>query len=101
MHFAKVDFILIFLLMAKKEFGTRASVRVYSWFEDYKYRTSLTPKGDGTHWVHVGKEIREAIGKGDGDTIHVKFVRDIDSRDPKMPDDLKWLLDNEPETKGF
>ncbi|MBN1821694.1 MAG: DUF1905 domain-containing protein [Prolixibacteraceae bacterium] len=84
----------------KTEFGTNGPVRVYIWFENFKYRTSLAPKGDGAHWVHVRKEIRDAIGKGDGDTIHVKFILDKDSRDPEMPEDLKWLLENEPEIKS-
>jgi hypothetical protein len=86
---------------SQKEFGTRAAVRVYVWFENYKYRTSMAPKGDGTHWVYVKKEIREAIGKSDGDTVRVKLERDLDSREPLMPDDLKWLLDNEPETRAI
>ena len=98
-QFAKGGYYVDVPIDGKKEFGTRGPVRVYVWFDDYKYRTSLAPKGDGTHWVHVRKEIREAIGKGDGDTIHVKLVRDTDSRDPEMPDALLWLLENEPEIK--
>jgi hypothetical protein len=84
---------------SKKEFGSLKPVRIFVWFDGYKYRTSLAPKGDGTHWIHVRKEIRDAIGKGDGDTINVRIELDKDSRDPDMPEDLIWLLENEPETK--
>ncbi|NQU88605.1 MAG: DUF1905 domain-containing protein [Mariniphaga sp.] len=98
-QFAKGGFYVDIPYDGKKEFGTRASVRVYAWFDGYKYRTSLAPKGNDTHWVHVRKEIREAIGKGDGDTILVKLELDMDSRDPEMPEDLLWLLENEPKTK--
>ena len=86
---------------SKKEFGTRWAVRVHAWFDGVHHRTSLAPKGDGTHWLHVRKEIREAIGKSDGDMVHVKIGRDTEPRTPQMPDDLKWLLENEPEIKAF
>jgi hypothetical protein len=92
-------FFVDFPLDGKKEFGTRGSVRVHAWFDGYYYRTSFAPKGDGTHWVHVRKEIRDAIFKTDGDTIHVKIERDFDSRDNPISDDLLWLLENEPELK--
>ena len=82
-----------------EEFGSLRSVRVFAWFDGVKHRTSLAPKGNGTHWIHVGKNICKAIGKVDGDMVHVKIERDVLSRDPKMPDDLKWLLENEPEIK--
>jgi Domain of unknown function (DUF1905)/Bacteriocin-protection, YdeI or OmpD-Associated len=85
---------------SQEEFGTRKAVRVNAWFDGVYHRTSLAPKGDGTHWLHVRKEIREATGKFDGDTIHVKIERDLEPRTPHMPDDMKWLLENEPETKA-
>jgi len=84
----------------KKEFGTRGSVRVKVWFNGFYYRTSLAPKGDGTHWLFVKKEIRDSIGKNDGDMISVKIERDLDPRGSQMPDGLLWLLENEPETKA-
>ena len=83
----------------KKEFGTRGTVRVFAWFDGVEHRTSLAPKGDGMHWLHVRKEIRDAIGKDDGDTIQVKIKLDTKSRNPEMPESLQWLLDNEPEIK--
>lgn len=85
---------------AKKEFGKLTSVRVFVWFDGYYYRTSLTPKGGGLHWLHVRKEIRDAIGKTDGDMVHVKMERDYDPREAPIPDDLLWLLENEPEIKS-
>jgi hypothetical protein len=85
---------------SKKEFGSLKPVRIFVWFDGYKYRTSLAPKGDGTHWIHIRKEIRDAIGKGDGDLIHVRIELDLESRDPDMPEELIWLLENEPETKA-
>jgi len=84
----------------EKELSTRKSVRVFAWFDGHRHRTSLAPKGDGSHWIHVRKEIREAIGKTDGDMVHVRIARDTESRDPVMPEDLKWLLENEPDMKA-
>ena len=81
------------------DLGIRKSVRIFASFDGVEHRTSLAPKGDGTHWIYVRKEIREAINKSDGDTIHIKIELDKKSRQPEMPDDLLWLLENEPDIK--
>ncbi len=45
-----------------KIFGTRKAIRVKATFNGKMYRMSLLPHGNGTHWLHLKKEIRDAIG---------------------------------------
>ena len=83
-----------------KEFGTRKSVRVKASFEGKYYDMSLLPKGGGKHWLHVRKEIRQLIGKEEGDSVVVTIEKDDSPRIVKIPDYLQWLLDNEPVMKS-
>ena len=82
-----------------KEFGTRKAVRVKVSFDGSNYKMSLLPKGGGSHWLHVRKEIRLNIGKDEGDEISVCLEKDDSPRNVNIPEYLQWLLDNEPKMK--
>jgi hypothetical protein len=81
----------------EKEFGTKKQVKVKIWFDGLQVRKSLLPKGNGNHWLSVSMDIRAAIGKGDGDTVSVTVEPDLEPRTVELPEDMKWLLDNEPD----
>ena len=80
-----------------EEFGKRGPIRVKAWFEGALYRMSLLPKGNGNHWLHIKKEIRDKIGKSDGDKVHVVIEYDIEPPAIKVPDYLQWLLEDDQE----
>jgi hypothetical protein len=80
-----------------KIFGTRKAVRVKATIEGKMYRMSLLPHGNGTHWLHLRKEIRDAIGKEEGDTVSICIEKDETPPTIKVPEYLRWLLENEPE----
>lgn len=82
-----------------QEFGTRKQAPVKVWFEDFYERKSLLPKGGGKHWLTVSTTVRNAIGKSDGDIVSVIVEQDTDPRTVELPEDLQWLLDNEPDIK--
>ena len=84
-----------------KEFGTRKAVRVIAEFEDNSYSMSLLPNGKGRHWLHVKKEIRDKIGKEEGDTINVSVEKDNSPKTVEIPDYLQWLLDNDKTVMGY
>ncbi|HKY60972.1 MAG TPA: DUF1905 domain-containing protein [Gemmatimonadota bacterium] len=52
-------------------FGTRGPVAVRAMFDGARYRASIDPAAGGRHVLDVRREIREAIGKDVGDTVHV------------------------------
>lgn len=80
-----------------KIFGTRKAIRVKATFEGKMYRMSLLPHGNGTHWLHLRKEIRDAIGKQEGDTVSILVEKDEAPPKIEIPEYLEWLLENEPE----
>lgn len=79
-----------------KEFGTRKAVRVKATFDGKMYRMSLLPHGNGTHWLHIKKEIRDAIGKTEGDSVNICIEKDEKLPEIKVPEYLQWLLEDDP-----
>lgn len=84
---------------AEEAFGTKKQVKVKVWFDGYPERKSLLPKGGGKHWLTVGGHVCQAIGKGDGDKVAVVVEFDDEPRIVTLPEELEWLLDNEPEIR--
>jgi len=80
-----------------KIFGTRKAIRVKATFDGKMYRMSLLPHGNCTHWLHLRKEIRDAIGKEEGDTVSIVIEKDENPPKIEIPEYLEWLFENEPE----
>ena len=64
--------------------------------EDKTYSMNLMPNGTGGHWLHLKKEIRDAIGKTEGDTVTIELEKNDKPRSIDVPDYLRWLLDDDP-----
>lgn len=78
-----------------KEFGTRKHVWCKIKVEGKTYSMNLLPNGKGGHWLHLKKEIRDAIGKLEGDTVKIELEKDNRPRSIEIPDYLQWLLDDD------
>lgn len=78
-------------------FDTRKAIRVKATFDVKLFHMSLLPHGNGTHWLHLKKEIRDAIGKNEGDTVSICIEKDEKLPAIEIPEYLNWLLENEPE----
>ncbi|MBT3383105.1 MAG: DUF1905 domain-containing protein [Prolixibacteraceae bacterium] len=83
-----------------KEFGTRKAVSVKAVFDGETYFMSLLPTGNGTHWLHVKKDIRLAIGKDEGDSVKIVVEKDESPKTMEMPEYLQWLLENDLKMMG-
>lgn len=79
-----------------KAFGTKRPVRVKVSFDGKNYQMSLLPRGNGKHWLHVRKEIRNAIGKEEGDEISIVLEKDDSPKLVDVPEYLQWLLEDDP-----
>lgn len=79
-----------------KEFGSRRPIRAKVTFDEQEYFMSLLPNGKGGHWLHVKKDIRNKIGKEEGDSVIIRVEKDDSPREVEIPEYLKWLFDDEP-----
>ena len=66
-------------------------------FEIRKYH--LMPMGDGNLFLPVRAEIRKAIGKREGDTVHVVLYPDNEPLE--VPEEMLLCLDDDPDAKRF
>lgn len=75
-------------------FGAKR-VKVLATFDGHAYRGSIVRMG-GRFLLGVTQEVRRAIGKGFGDTVHVTLLKDTEERTVEVPKELAALLDADP-----
>lgn len=73
---------------ASKFFGTRARVPVRGTINDFPFRGSIFPTGDGRHYMVVRKEIRDGAGVRGGQLVTIVMERDDEPRVVTPPEDL-------------
>jgi hypothetical protein len=78
------------------EFGIRKAIPVIATFDGHRVEMNLLPCGNNRHWLHVRKEIRTAIGKNEGDLVHITIEKNDSPKKPSVPDYLLWLLEDDP-----
>lgn len=67
-------------------FGMKNHVKVKGTINGVEFRSSLTPRGDGNHYMVVSKSLQEAAGITRGDLIHVVMEPDMDERMVEIPE---------------
>jgi hypothetical protein len=73
-------------------FGARGRLAVRGTINGVAYRSSIMPRGDGTHYMMVNQTIRAAAGAAVGDTVKVVMEPDTAERTVTVPADLEHAL---------
>jgi hypothetical protein len=79
----------------EKTFGKKR-VPISALIEGIPYRGTLVRMGEPHHILIILKEIRNAIGKGIGDTIEIRLHEDTKPRVIEIPEDLQNAFENAP-----
>lgn len=79
-----------------ERYGVRGQVKVKVTYDGVPYRGSLAKMGGPCHFLLVRKDIRQQIGKGPGDSVHVTVERDTEERIVVVPDALAALFAEHP-----
>lgn len=83
-------------------FGQKNHVKVKGSVNGVEFRSSLTPRGDGQHYMVVSKVLQEAAGITRGDKIHVILAPDTEERTVEVPEILQQVFkENEEAGKTF
>jgi hypothetical protein len=79
----------------KEAFGS-GRPRIKAAIDGHIYRGSLASMG-GRHILGITKDVRAAIGKDIGDTVHVTVALDLEGRVVDVPAELQDTLGRNPE----
>jgi hypothetical protein len=80
-------------------FGSKGQVKVKGTINGYPFQSTALPMGDGTHYLVVGKSIRDQIQAAKGDTVKVMLELDSEERQVVVPDDLLQAFVDQPTAK--
>jgi hypothetical protein len=64
------------------------------------FRATLEPDGRRSHWLKVGKALRGAAHAAIGDVVELELVPVAREPEPKLPPDLRRMLDDAPEARS-
>ncbi len=81
-------------------FGSKGQVKVKGTVNRYPFRSTALPHGDGTHYLVIGKEMRDQIHATQGDTVQVTIELDLADRQVELPEDVEQALSVNPQVMG-
>ncbi len=79
-------------LKVSQAFGSKSRIPVAGTMNDFPFRNSLMPEGDGTHSMMVSKELQAGSNAHAGDTVSITLELDTEERNIEAPPELEKAL---------
>jgi len=80
-------------------FGSKGQVKVKGTINGYPFRSTALPKGDGSHYLVIGKSFRNQIRATQGEMVKVMLELDVEERQVDVPQDLAQAFERLPPAK--
>ena len=77
---------------ASAKLPSRGMMSVEGTINGFPFRAVLEPDGQRSHWLKVGRKIREAVGVDAGDIVTLEIVPAEEPAESKVPLDLRTAL---------
>ena len=82
-------------------FGVRGHVPVVGTVDGTELTATLVPVGGGRHRLFLNRAIRQAIGKGAGDSVEIRIRLDRSDRTPETPSEVQEAMAEEGATAAW
>lgn len=91
---------LVLPVRASEKLPTRSMTSVEGTLEGEPFQATLEPDGLGSHWLKVGKALRQRAGAAVGDTVSLEIAPVVEEPEPRVPADLRKALAASPVAKA-
>jgi hypothetical protein len=79
---------------ASDKLPSRGMVSVDGSFNGFPFQATLTPDGQGGHWLKVDQKLQEATGVKAGDVIELEIAPVTQEPEPEVPEDVQKALES-------
>ncbi len=69
--------------------------------KEIELHCALMPKGDGSYFININKEIRKKLGSFVGDEIHIHLREDTSKYGMPLPEEMEALLEIDEEGNNY
>jgi hypothetical protein len=91
---------LVLPIAASSELPTRSMSAVEGTIGGHPFRAVLEPDGRRSHWLKVTKNLREAAGIAEGDSVTLEIRPSEKQPEPRVPADLRKALASSPKARA-
>lgn len=91
---------LVLPAAASAQLPTRSMTTVDGKLAGHPFQATLEPDGQGSHWLKVGRALREAAGADVGQTVALEIAPVAVEPEPRVPVDLRQALADVPAARA-
>jgi hypothetical protein len=86
---------------ASAKLPSRGMTAVEGTINGVPFAATLEPDGQKSHWLKVGRKLREAAGADAGDMVTLEIAPAAEEPEPKVPADLRKALGAAPKARAL